>query len=345
MNMRLVNFNHHMVCGICLMLALQGCNEESTSHTSFSPAVPADELRGFIEKVKANLVFVEGGKFLMGDFGPEYAPEHLPYDMKKHSRPLHEVELSSYSMSKFKVTNAEFQFYLRASALQLRDDGASPKSEWDQMNSRADTPAHVDWFESENYCNWLAVVTGLPFALPTEAQWEYAARSRGQFLMVATDDGTYKAESYDLVTEEYFPRGINISSFGNVEAFAEEMGWTTGNMSPLPVAMFPPNPLGMYSMTDNGYEWVSDWYDPDYYSYSPLKDPKGPEKPMIKDAFGRYTKVLRGQGGADPWWGGGANVFRTKIDPLGSISRDGSPSLFDKTTRCVVNSPAPVVTE
>ncbi|WP_449105331.1 formylglycine-generating enzyme family protein [Pseudomonas mohnii] len=120
------------------------------------------------------------------------------------------------------------------------------------------------------------------------------------------------------------------------------MGWRTAGLSSLPVDKFPPNPLGLYSMSDNGLEWVNDWYDPEYYRHSPLKDPQGPDKPMFKDYFGRDTKVVRGQAFADPCWGGGVNVHRTAAEPHGYEWDDGSPYLSSKTARCVVNSPKPV---
>ena len=59
------------------------------------------------------------------------------------------------------------------------------------------------------------------------------------------------------------------------------MGWNTESISPLPVGRFPPNPLDLYAMSDNGLEWVKDWYDPDYYQNSPVNDPQGPEQPSI----------------------------------------------------------------
>ncbi len=328
--------------GVFTVLALQGCEKAAESSKPVSAKISQAELRQFVQGIKDNLVFVEGGEFLMGDFGSQYAPERLPYDREQHSKPLHKVELSSYSINKFKVTNAEYQFYLKYNGLKLREKGVAFKKEWDDINSTPNTPAHVDWYEAEQYCNWLASVTELPFALPAEAQWEYAARSRGQLLMVATDNGTYKTEPYSLITESYDPKGINISSRGNRVVFAKQMGWKTESFTPLPVDMFPPNPLGLYSMSDNGYEWVKDWYDPDYYKYSPLKDPQGPEKPVSKDVFGNFTKVVRGQDFANPYWGGGINVFRRGQDPFGRFTKDGSISLSSKTMRCVVNSPTPV---
>ncbi len=329
---------------VFVVMVLQGCEKAAESSEPVSAKISQAELQQFVQEIKKNLVFVEGGDFLMGDFGPQYAPERLPYDQDQDSKPLHKVELSNFSINKFKVTNAEYQLYLKYSGLKLREKGMVIKKEWDSINTLSNTPAHMDWYEAEQYCNWLISVTELPFALPTEAQWEYAARSRGQFLMVATDDGTYKAEPYSLVTESYEPKGINISSSGNRIDFAKKMGLKTKYYTPLPVDMFPPNPLGLYSMSDNGYEWVKDWYDPDYYKYSPLKDPQGPDEPVFKDKFGNFTKVIRGQSYADPYWGGGVNVYRREQDPSGRLGKKGSIYLASKTMRCVVNSPTPVTT-
>jgi formylglycine-generating enzyme required for sulfatase activity len=334
--------NIKLMSGIFIVMGLQGCEQAARPTESASAQISQAELKQFVKVVKENLVFVEGREFLMGDFGSQYAPEKLPYDRDQDSKPLHKVELSSYSIGKFKVTNAEYQFYLAHKGLKLRQEGMAIKKEWDGTNSTPNTPAHMDWYEAEQYCNWLASVIELPFAMPTEAQWEYAARSRGQFLMVATDDGTYKAEPSSLRTEFYSPKGINISSNGDRVAFAKKMGLKTGYYTPLPVDMFPPNSLGLYSMSDNGYEWVKDWYDPDYYKYSSLKDPQGPDNPVFKDKFGHFTKVMRGQSYADPYWGGGVNVYRTAQEPFGRYGKKGSIYLADKTVRCVVNSPTPV---
>ncbi|MCI8208923.1 hypothetical protein AUC61_05175 [Pseudomonas sp. S25] len=329
--------------GIFTTLALQGCEQAATTAEGFVATTDV-ELQQFVASIKNNLTFVEGGEFLMGDFGPQYSPERAPYDRDQDSKPLHRVELSNYSISKFKVTNSEFQLYLKYNGLTLREKGRASKSEWNSINSAPNTPAHIDWYEAELYCSWLSSVMDLPLALPTEAQWEYAARSRGQFLIVATDDGTYKAEPRSLLTKDYSPKGINISTNGDRAEFAKNRGWKTGFYTPLPVDMFPPNSMGLYSMSDNGYEWVRDWYDPDYYKKSPFKDPQGPDEPVFRDKFGHFTKVTRGQDYADPYWGGGINVYRTPEDPHGRLGENSSIYLADKTMRCVVNSSDPVAT-
>jgi formylglycine-generating enzyme required for sulfatase activity len=311
-------------------------------HDNSSP-----EVKEFIEEVKRNLVFVEGGEFLMGDYGAEYGPERLPYDPDKDSKPVHRVELDNYSIDRFKVTNEGFRLYLKNNGLQLRVLDGGRQSEWEAMSAVDNIPAYLDWFEADNYCAWLAKVTDLPFALPSEAQWEYAARSRGQFLFVATNDGTYKISQHPI-TEFDGPRGINISTDWDRIAFAKEMGWDSGSFTPLPVDRFPPNPLGLYAMSDNGLEWVSDWYDPTYYQRSPVKNPTGPVEPIYKsrETNNNYAKVIRGKMFADPRWGGGVNVHRNFRAPDAYIPGFGkdADSLFSRgmTARCVVNSPTSV---
>ncbi|WEJ73072.1 SUMF1/EgtB/PvdO family nonheme iron enzyme [Pseudomonas sp. PSE14] len=329
--------NLKLAVGCCVCLALFGCEQKAETQHGAAEAVSSANLDDFIRTTKANLVFVKGGEFLMGDFGVEYGPEKLPYDSNPDSSPLHRVELTSYSIEKFKITNQAYQVYLKANGLQLR----SGNKKLALISSPPMNPAHMDWHEAEHYCQWLASVTGQPFALPTEAQWEYAARSRGQFLMVATDDGTYK------ITDDDRPKGINISTSRDRGDFAEQQGWKTGILISLPVDRFPPNPLGLYSMTDNGLEWVKDWYDPNYYKISPIKDPQGPKEPTFKDKSSneKYAKVLRGIDYPDARWGGGLSVKRSYDNPEadnGLFDGETSVVITDKTARCAVNNPDPV---
>ncbi|WP_218646639.1 formylglycine-generating enzyme family protein [Pseudomonas umsongensis] len=327
---------------IMSVFLMMGCERDAMS--THAAENKGEDLQDFIGEVKNNLVFVEGGEFLMGDYGVKYGPEGISYDSDKDSKPLHKVELSNYSIGKFKVTNKEFQYYLHSNGLQLRQDAGE---KFAIISEAPNTPAHLDWFEAEKYCTWLANVSELPFGLPTEAQWEYAARSRGQFLIVATNDGTYKITE-GSATEYDGPRGVNISTEWDREAFAKELGWNTQDLTPLPVDRFPPNPLGLYAMSDNGFEWVKDWYDPEFYQNSPFKDPQGPDIPVHKDPPSnyKYAKVLRGKDYANPQWGGGVNVHRSYRSPDGTVAGlsngDDSLILGDKTARCVVNHPQPI---
>jgi formylglycine-generating enzyme required for sulfatase activity len=298
---------------------LSGCDEKTAAVVHTHSAEDNARLQQFIEEVKSQLVFVQGGEFLMGDFGEKYGREHLQYDSRQDSKPLHRVELTSYSLSKFKASNQQYQFYLAWNGLKAQDYDWKL---WREGKKTPDTPAHVDWNEAEQYCSWLAKVTELPFALPTEAQWEYAARSRGKYLAAPTDDGTLRIDGR---------KGINVATDFDRKAYATDAGTGLEYMSPTPGDFRPPNPLGIYDLWGNGWEWVKDWYDPDYYKKSPQTDPQGPGDPVFKDRDGYYTKVLRSQDFSSSW--GGLTMVRYNADPQ---SRKYPPA--DKTVRCAVNS-------
>jgi len=314
--------------GLMLLAVLPLISCDQQKQAAKVPEKPGAELSSFIAEIKENLVYVKGGEFLMGDYGEQYGPEHLPYDARQHSKPLHKVELTGYSIGKFKTSNKEYQFYLAYNNLPGRDVDLRSRTgqRWREMNMTPETPAHVDWFEAEKYCQWLAVITELPFSLPTEAQWEYAARSRGRFVIVPTDDGTIQIKERN---------GINITTSDDRKFFARQQGTRLGILSPMPRDARPPNPLGIYDMAGNGWEWIKDWYDPDYYKYSPVKDPQGPEKPMFKDTEGNYTRVTRSQDLSGPRRG--ATIFRFDSDPANKGYLPGN-----KTVRCVVNSADPI---
>jgi sulfatase modifying factor 1 len=310
-------------------LLLTACDNNSAAKSTAEAGESRQhgaELQNLIRQVKNNLVFVQGGEFLMGDFGREYGPEKIQLDTEKDSKPLHKVTLSSYSISKFKTTNQEYQLYLKLNNYSLRK-ASNPLAQerMDALNTLPDTPAHMDWYDAEKYCAWLGKVSGLPFALPTEAQWEYAARSRGQYFIVGTNSGVLEMDGIQ--------RGINISGTLDRKEFAREKGLRSEIDTAMPVDRYPPNPLGIYDMAGNGYDWINDWYDPDYYKNSPAIDPQGPEKPEYKDYEGNYTKVMRGARTSGPFKG--LTVARFKRSPDTSMTST-------TTVRCVVNSPQPV---
>lgn len=116
-----------IVSTISIAFALAGCEQPPEPTDSALVQVSPAELQLFISQVKNNLVHVQGGEFLMGDFGAEYGRERAYYDEDNDSKPLHQVELSSFSINRFKVTNAEYQFYLNFNGLRLRDKGTTNK--------------------------------------------------------------------------------------------------------------------------------------------------------------------------------------------------------------------------
>ncbi|MCG9724348.1 formylglycine-generating enzyme family protein [Vibrio brasiliensis] len=258
------------------------------------------ELKQNIAKVAAksieNMVFVEGGSFVMGDFRmpcmnddlnrPVWTPEASCYSavqiVNRGADIRHEVTLSSYSLSKYEAELLDYDVYLQTLGRpfeQSEDEGKylerSSKDYQTYLPYFTSKPAReVNWQDAKNYCQWLGQLTALPVDLPTEAQWEYAARSRGQKLYYATNNGF----------KQYKNRGYHNPELGGYEEFTAETANIDGDLKP--VGTFEPNSLGIYDMTNNAEEWVNDWYAKDYYKVSPKLDPQGPES-------GEY-KVVRG---------------------------------------------------
>jgi sulfatase modifying factor 1 len=221
-----------------------------------TPPDPAAELAARVQnlnaKVKRSLRLIKGGTFEMGDWGTESGG---PYDIDTYSRPVHKVTLDDFSMMAYKVTYDDFDVFTDATGNERID--MDPISISDRAPKR---PAGVSWHGAKAYCQWLGKLTNLPFDLPTEAQWEYAARSAGKRMLFATNDGEIKRG-------ENFPKK-----------------WQYGEKEPAvpDVGSYPPNPAGLYGMSEDTREWVNDWFDADYYKISPEKNPPGPDKGIKK---------------------------------------------------------------
>ncbi|MBB1199828.1 hypothetical protein EGM70_05870 [Enterobacteriaceae bacterium 89] len=311
-----------------LVLILSGCDNNSTD-TAKLTLQQKKELQTFIQKEKSKQVFVQGGAFWMGDFCSKMRDGGSFCTSDKNNKPIHEVELSNYSISKFKITHEDYGFYLELNNLPAQKfENKYVDKMLSDMIFFKNSPAIVTWTEASNYCSWLRKETGLPFSLPTEAQWEYAARNRGQYVVIATDDGT-------LRVNKKTDKGENFATDEDRDEIAEPNGLNPPLVH-FPVDKYPPSPLGLYNMADNGKEWVLDWYDPDYYHKSSKKDPQGPNMPVVKDKRDdQYWKVLRGGNRPVPGFPSSLTITRyyQVKDPAGPLGT---------TARCVVNSATPI---
>lgn len=203
-----------------------------------------------VNGVTFEMIYVKGGSFSMGS------------TMEHDTGPVHKVTLSDYYIGKFEVTQELWQAVIGTSVEQQRDK-SNPRASLRGVGP--DYPIYfVNWNDAQRFCQELSKKTGWKYTLPTEAQWEYAARG-----------GVYQ--------EQYLYSGSRD---------IDEVAWYRDNSddSTHPVGMKKPNVLGIYDMSDNVEEWCSDWDAP--YSRDEQTDPTGPaEKP---DADGCYGRIVRG---------------------------------------------------
>jgi len=294
------------------LLMLAACSQGQPQQTETSKAEPQrpgpNEVEQLIDKTFNDMIFVEGGSFMMGDPVEPFVAiindavkngdKYSKYMSSDRNRPVHKVTLDSYYMGAYEVTFADYDIYTRAVGKPLVDqeDRHSP------VMYSPKRPAGIGWNGARDYCQWLSEQTNLPFDLPTEAQWEYAARNRGQNVVFATDTGLLEP-------------GRNFTR-NDIPVFA---------MFPEEVGLYAPSPMGFYNLSDNAREFVKDWYAKDYYAHSPERNPQGPES-------GTH-KVTRGGG------------FRSKLD--GTTVARGKSSRFEENIpgtsfRCVINTDKPL---
>jgi formylglycine-generating enzyme len=184
-----------------------------------------------------DFVFVKGGCFQMGD---------TFVDGKRDEKPAHEACVDDFSIGKFEVTQAQWEAVMSGNPSLFKQCGGNCPVE------------QVSWNDIQAFIGKLNSQTGKTYRVPTEAEWEYAARSGGK--------------------DEKYSGGNDIDS----------VAWYDKNSGgrPHPVGRKQPNGLGIYDMSGNVWEWCSDWYGGNYYKTSPKDNPQGPSS-------GR-GRVLRG---------------------------------------------------
>ena len=196
-------------------------NNNTANNTSNSNLPPV------IQNLIANMVRVEGGTFTMG------ATSEQGSDAYSYEKPKHQVTLSSFSIGKYEVTQEEWQAVM----------GSNPS-----YFKGAKLPVEkVSWDDCQEFIRRLNQMTGKSFRLPTEAEWEFAARG-------------------DNRSKHYKYSGSN--NLSSVAWYYDNSGSETH-----PVGQKSPNELGLYDMSGNVWEWCADWYDK--YSKSAQTDPKG----------------------------------------------------------------------
>lgn len=254
-------------------------------------AAPPDTL---LDEGFGSLVLVPAGEFLMGDDRGEGDPDEVP---------VHPAFLDSFWIARDKVTN-------RAFARFVREGGYTDPRFWDAggFQEYGEAPRHwnserfhgggtegsgdfpvvgVSWHEAQAYCSWISHGTGALYRLPTEAEWEKAARGTDQRRFPWGEEIDGRHANFEFSGGPHEP---GLTPVGFYDGSVQEGFATAANVSP----------YGAREMTGNVWEWCADWYGGDYYSIAPRDNPRGPPTGS--------SRVLRGGGWVDsPYYHRAAN--------------------------------------
>ena len=222
-------------------------------------------VRADIEPIAPEMVEITAGPFLMGN------RDGTPFE-----KPVHQVDLSTYSMGRYEVTNQEYRRFADATGRAYPADPIFARGQNYFLSHPRHPVVEISWTDAAAYCQWLSDRTGKRYHLPTEAQWEKAARGG--------------------LDQALYPWGDERRE----NAARMNLSWSAG---PVEVGSYPPNGYGLFDVAGNVNEMTADWYDEYWYRRSPERDPQGPSglanyltliDPPQRSRFKGRCKVVRG---------------------------------------------------
>jgi formylglycine-generating enzyme required for sulfatase activity len=253
--------------------------------------------------VGITMVLIPAGEFLMGSGEaaaeiikayPQYGHKPVYYD---DELPQHRVRITRpYYIGTCEVTNAQFRQFIQATGYKTqaeREETKDPKGPggwafnqqeqkfegrrpgFDWRHPGFSTPdsqpvVDVSWNDVMAFCRWLSTKEGKKYRLPTEAEWEYAARAGTTTRYWSGDDPESVVKIGNIADGKFF------NAYSRYYPKAKTLSGSDGFSLPAPIGSYPANAFGLHDVHGNVWEWTADWYGENYYANSPTDDPQGP---------------------------------------------------------------------
>jgi sulfatase modifying factor 1 len=231
-------------------ILISGCIHSLISKND-QPKIQKNKMIKILNEFENNMLYITGGTFLMGC--TMAYNDSCDFDQK----PVHSVTIDNFKLSKYEVTQSQWNYIMANNPSYFKRCKNCPVEQ-------------ISWNDIQIFLLRLKELTGKMYRLPTEAEWEYAAR------------GGNKSKGY------LYSGGNNLN---DILVYKKKV--IKGDFKTFPIGQQKPNELGLYDMTGNAWEWCSDWYSDDYYSNSLSKNPKGPlngESKVIRGGFSLFSK-------------------------------------------------------
>jgi len=248
------------VLGLAVYPAMAEGPVEKNAKESVTGIKQSQEKPASAQSQEPSMVLVPAGGFTMGSSVGDV-----------DEQPAHQIYVDAFFIDKYEVTVGQYEPFQQAM-------GTNSPTDWKTMNQRANKKlpvSNVDWADATAYCKWAGK------RLPTEAEWEKAARGT---------DGRLYPWGNDPPT----PLHANYARAGSN---------SHGTLVPVGTFEAGKSPYGIYDMAGNVWEWVSDWYDNDFYKNSPSQNPIGPSRGGFKvirgGSWNSNPRTLRS---ADRYW-------------------------------------------
>jgi len=232
---------------LLLVLSLTGCNKSNQEQEQLQSTVETQRALLNHQDIK-NMVLIPAGEFLMGSEDAEAQPDE---------QPVHQVFLPAYYIDRYEVTNMHYQRFVLATGrpAPFVDRPWAEPYNWKGSaypEGKGNFPVVlVSWEDAQAYAGWIGK------RLPTEAEWEKAARG--------------------VLARRKFPNGdtLEMSNANYNKGFFRDKEMK-------PVGSFEPNSFGLYDIAGNVWEWCRDWYEDTYYKNSLKQDPQGPPEGVYR---------------------------------------------------------------